>query len=68
MIFSNKQKDALYLKRMLWMTIFLWKNVIYKHDCFEKLIVNDEFENKKIFDEFVQRYRMKKIITSNYHS
>jgi hypothetical protein len=29
--------------------------------------VNDEFENKEIFDEFVQRYRIKKMITSNYH-
>jgi hypothetical protein len=49
------------------MTNFFWKNVICKHDCFEKLIVNDEFENKKILDEFVQRYRIKKMITSNYH-
>ncbi len=31
------------------------------------MIVNDEFENKEIFDEFVQRYRIKKMITSNYH-
>jgi hypothetical protein len=47
---------------------FLWKDVICRHDCFEKLIVNDEFENKQIFDEFVQRYRIKKMITLNYHS
>jgi hypothetical protein len=50
------------------MTKFLWKDVICKHDCFEKLIVNDESENKEILDEFVQRYRIKKMITSNYHS
>jgi hypothetical protein len=50
------------------MTKFFWKNVICKHDCFEKLIVNDESENKEIFDEFVQRYRIKKMITSSYHS
>ncbi len=49
------------------MTKFLWKDVICRHDCFEKLIVNDEFENKEIFDELVQRYRIKKMITSNYH-
>ncbi len=49
------------------MTKFLWKNVICKHDYFEKLIVNDESENKEILDEFVQRYRIKKMITSNYH-
>ncbi len=50
------------------MTKFLWKNVICKHDCFEKLIVNDESENKEILDELVQWYRIKKMITSNYHS
>jgi hypothetical protein len=49
------------------MTKFLWKDVICRHDCFEKLIVNDESENKKILDEFVQRYRIKKMITSSYH-
>jgi hypothetical protein len=49
-------------------TKFFWKDVICKHDCFEKLIVNDESENKEIFDELVQRYRIKKMITSNYHS
>jgi hypothetical protein len=49
------------------MTKFLWKDVICKHDCFKKLIVNDEFKNKEIFDELVQRYRIKKMITSNYH-
>jgi hypothetical protein len=29
--------------------------------------VNDEFENKEILDEFVQRYRIKKMIISSYH-
>jgi DNA-directed RNA polymerase len=29
--------------------------------------VNDESENKEILDEFVQRYRIKKMITSSYH-
>jgi hypothetical protein len=48
-------------------TKFFWENVICRHDCFEKLFVNDEFENKEILDELVQRYRIKKMITSNYH-
>jgi hypothetical protein len=50
------------------LTKFFWENVICKHDCFEKLIVNDESENKEILDELVQRYRIKKMITSNYYS
>ncbi len=29
--------------------------------------MNDESENKEILDEFVQRYRIKKMITSSYH-
>jgi hypothetical protein len=29
--------------------------------------VNDEFENKEILDEFMQRYQIKKMITLNYH-
>ncbi len=49
------------------MTKFLWEDVICRHDCFEKLIVNDESENKEILDELVQRYRIKKMITSSYH-
>ncbi len=55
-------------KAKAWRMIkFLWKNVICRHDCFEKLTMNDESENKKILDELVQRYRIKKMITSNYH-
>ncbi len=68
MTFSNEQKHALYLKRKLEVTKFFWEDVICKHDCFEKLIVNDESENKEILDELVQRYRIKKMITSSYHS
>jgi hypothetical protein len=30
--------------------------------------VNDESENEEILDELLQRYRIKKMITSNYHS
>jgi hypothetical protein len=80
---SNKEKHYLIVARddffewaetrvlseaKIWrMTKFFWKDVICKHDCFEKLIVNDESENKETFDELVKRYRIKKMITSNYH-
>jgi hypothetical protein len=47
---------------------FFEKDVICKHDCFEKLTVNDDFENKKIFKKLIKRYQIKKMITSNYHS
>jgi hypothetical protein len=50
------------------MTKFLWKDVICRHDCFEKLTINDDFENKKILEKLIKRYQIKKMITSNYHS
>jgi hypothetical protein len=66
--FFDWTKTRVLLEAKTWrMTKFLWKDVICKHDCFEKLIVNVESENKKIFDELVQRYQIKKMITSNYH-
>jgi hypothetical protein len=65
--FEWAEKSFLFEAKTWRMTKFLWKNVICKHDCFEKLIVNDESENKKILDELMQRYQIKKMITSNYH-
>jgi hypothetical protein len=65
--FEWAKTRALFEAKAWRMTKFLWENVICRHDCFEKLIVNDEFENKEILDELVQRYRIKKMITSNYH-
>ncbi len=67
--FFEWTKARVLSKAKTWRMIkFLWKNVICRHDCFEKLIVNDESENKEILDELMQRYRIKKMITSNYHS
>jgi hypothetical protein len=65
--FDWTKTRALFEARTWRVTKFFWKNVICKHDCFEKLIVNDESENKVILDKFVQRYRIKKMITSSYH-
>ncbi len=67
--FFDWTKTRVLLEARTWrVTKFFWKDVICKHDYFEKLIINDESENKEIFDELVQRYRIKKMITSNYHS
>jgi hypothetical protein len=46
---------------------FLWEDVICRHGCFGKLTVDGGPENKGILDELVQRYRIKKVITSSYH-
>jgi DNA-directed RNA polymerase subunit N (RpoN/RPB10) len=66
--FDWAETRALLEARTWRVTKFLWKDVICRHDCFEKLTVNDESENKEILDELVQRYRIKKMITSSYHS
>jgi hypothetical protein len=65
--FDWTETRALLEARTWRMTKFLWEDVIFRHDCFEKLTVNDESENKEILDELVQRYRIKKMITSSYH-
>jgi hypothetical protein len=65
--FEWAETRVLFEAKIWRMTKFLWEDVICRHDCFEKLIVNDEFENKEIFDELMQRYRIKKMITSSYH-
>jgi hypothetical protein len=66
--FFDWAKTRALLEARTWrITKFLWKDVICRHDCFEKLIVNDESKNKEILDEFVQRYRIKKMITSSYY-
>jgi hypothetical protein len=66
-IFEWVKARALFEAKAWRMTKFFWKDVICRHDCFEKLIVNNESENKKILNEFMQRYEIKKMITSNYH-
>jgi hypothetical protein len=52
--FFDWTKTRVLFETKVWrMMKFFWKNVICKHDCFEKLIVNNESENKKILDELV---------------
>jgi hypothetical protein len=65
--FEWAETRTLFKTKVWQMTKFLWKDVICKHDCFEKLTINDDFENKKILEKLVKWYRIKKIITSNYH-
>ncbi len=66
--FEWAETRALSEARAWRMTKFLWEDVICRHDCFEKLTIDDDSENKKIFEKLVKRYRIKKMITSDYHS
>jgi hypothetical protein len=47
---------------------FFWEDVICRHDVFEKLIVNDESENKNAVIKLTNRYEIKRVIVFEYHS
>ena len=47
---------------------FSWQNVINQHKCFNIAILNENFKNKKIIKQLLQRYRIKIKIISFYHS
>jgi hypothetical protein len=47
---------------------FFWEDVIYKHDIFEKLIINDESKNKNAVIELTNRYEIKRVVVFEYHS
>ena len=38
---------------------FIYENIICRHKCFERWIINDDFENKKLIEIFAQKYRIK---------
>ena len=46
---------------------FLWEDVICRHGCFEKLIVNGELENKNWLEKLAKRYGIKRVVVSAYH-
>ncbi len=42
--------------------------MICRHDCFEKLVMNEKPKNKKLMNELIEKLAIKKIIISTYHS
>ncbi len=46
---------------------FHWKDVICRHGCFGKLIIDGGSENKDVVAELAQRYGVKRIVVSAYH-
>ncbi len=46
---------------------FLWKDLIYCHGCFRKLIIDGGSENKDAIAELTKRYGVKRVIVSTYH-
>ena len=46
---------------------FLWEDVICRHGCFGKLVIDGGSENKDAVAELAERYRVKRVVVSAYH-
>ena len=46
---------------------FFWKNVICRHKIFEKLIIDEDFENKKKMKKLIIKFKIKRVIVFDYH-
>ena len=47
---------------------FLWKNIICRFKCFESTVMNENFENKIVTEELLNRYRIQIKLTSTYYA
>ena len=47
---------------------FIYENIICRHEYFERLMIDDDSENKKLIEIFIQNYRIKRLIVSVFHS
>ena len=47
---------------------FLWKNIICRFKYFESIIMNEDFENKAVTEELLNRYKIRIKLTSTYHA
>ena len=47
---------------------FLWKNIICRFECFESIVMNEDFENKVVTEKLLNRYRIRIKLTSTYHA
>ena len=47
---------------------FLWKNIIYCFECFESTVINEDFENKTVTEELLNRYKIRIKLNSTYHA
>ncbi len=47
---------------------FLWKDVICRHDCSRRFVMNEESKNKEIVETLIEKYKIKRMMMSTYHS
>ena len=46
---------------------FLWEEVVCRHGCFRKLVIDGRLENKGLVKEFTRLYGIKRVQVSAYH-
>ena len=52
--FSKEMKNRIFvIVDPKFVTRFIYKNIIGRHECFKRLIINDDFKNKKLVETFV---------------
>ena len=47
---------------------FLWKNIICRFEYFESIVMNEDFENKTVTKELLNRYRVQIKLSLIYHA
>ncbi len=47
---------------------FLWEDVICRHDCSKRFVMNEESKNKEIVETLIEKYKIKRVMMSTYHS
>ncbi len=47
---------------------FLWKDVICCYCCFGKLIIDGDLKNEEAVEELEEKYGIKRVVVSAYHS
>ena len=46
---------------------FLWEDIVCRHGCFGKLVIDGGSENKEAVEELAERYGIKRVVVSAYH-
>ena len=57
-LFKWIKKKVLKLINAKFVTRFLYKNVIYKHNYIKKLMMNEEFKNKDVIKVLIKKYKI----------
>ena len=48
-------------------TQFLFEDIIYRYSIFRKCVIDRGLENKSLLEVLIDRYSIKRVVTSAYH-